>query len=432
MQTKLGSAKADITPLEPLPLAGFGSRKGNNEGVAQRLYLRVFLFEQEGEQPSDKRRMLLTEADILQWPSDKMEEWRRTIKIRWGIEPDAVILQASHTHGGPQTGTNFLPMVGHYSPSFVNLLESKLFSAIEQACANIVPVTAEIGYGKCGIGIHRRRLLGGYIEMLPDDTVPIDREVTAIRFRTEEGSTKAVLFHFTCHPTSSAENRVTADYPGVAMETVGLSLGEGAIVGFLQGCCGDIRPALIEGDRFRRGTDTDSRRLGNELAAEVLHILQSPMEQLNFLPIQATGISLELPYQSVPSAEELEKLLEDDGVDGEWSRHLRDYPERLQPTLPFRITLVQVADRLSFMAMSGEMVNAYGEAIKRISGRRALPLAYSNGLIGYVPTASQIREGGYESVGSVKYFGLPAPFAECIEEELMLGITNLWKPYLNK
>ncbi|RAV11917.1 neutral/alkaline non-lysosomal ceramidase N-terminal domain-containing protein [Paenibacillus contaminans] len=425
VRTMLGTAKADITPPEPLPLAGFGSRTGSFEGVAQRLALRVFLFKQEGEHPSDKRMMLLAEADILQWPSDKSAEWSRTIQERWGIERDAVILQASHTHGAPQTGTNCLPIVGQYAPTFVELLETSLFASIMHAFANLVPVSAEIGRGECGIGIHRRRMHGGHIEMLPNHDTPIDREVTVIRFRTEEGSTKAVLFHYTCHPTSSAENLVTADYPGAAMEAVEASLGEGVIAGFMQGCCGDIRPALIAGDRFRPGTDQDSRRLGHELAAEVLRILESPMEKLAFVPIEATGVDLELPFQYLPAAGELANLQEDIGVDGDWSRHLLANPELLQPAMPFRITLVHLADRLSFMAMGGEMVNAYGEAIKRLSGGTALPLAYSNGLIGYVPTASQIREGGYEAAGSVKYFGLPAPFAEAAEGNLTEGIAGL-------
>ncbi|WP_010282114.1 hypothetical protein [Bacillus timonensis] len=43
---QLGTAKIDITPLHPVPLAGFESRKDNFEGVLHPLYARILLFEQ--------------------------------------------------------------------------------------------------------------------------------------------------------------------------------------------------------------------------------------------------------------------------------------------------------------------------------------------------------------------------------------------------
>ena len=47
---------------------------------------------------------------------------------------------------------------------------------------------------------------------------------------------------------------------------------------YLQGCCGDIRPALVRDDQFYRGDAGDVRRLGAELADAISTVLNGPME----------------------------------------------------------------------------------------------------------------------------------------------------------
>ncbi|MFC3798625.1 hypothetical protein [Cohnella sp. GCM10012308] len=80
----------------------------------------------------------------------------------------------------------------------------------------------------------------------------------------------------------------------------------------------------------------------------------------------------------------------------------------------FEITKLKIADGLTFIAMNGEMVADYGLFVKSRSPD-LVPLAYSNGMIGYVTTAEQLLEGGYEPIESVPYFGLPGPFDQTVE-----------------
>ena len=61
---------------------------------------------------------------------------------------------------------------------------------------------------------------------------------------------------------------------------------------------------------------------------------------------------------------------------------------------------------------------AAGEDASGSSGRgtlRVLPMGYTNGMIGYIPTAAQIAEGGYESFWSTPYFLLPSPLSPAAE-----------------
>jgi len=46
-------------------------------------------------------------------------------------------------------------------------------------------------------------------------------------------------------------------------------------------------------------------------------------------------------------------------------------------------------------------------------------------MIGYVPTAAQLAEGGYEPDGSTRYFLLPSGFSPVIERDVRQAFEHL-------
>jgi hypothetical protein len=46
-------------------------------------------------------------------------------------------------------------------------------------------------------------------------------------------------------------------------------------------------------------------------------------------------------------------------------------------------------------------------------------------MIGYVPTAEQVNEGGYEAVESALFFGLPSPFDSSLESKIKKALHQL-------
>jgi hypothetical protein len=200
----------------------------------------------------------------------------------------------------------------------------------------------------------------------------------------------------------------------------------------LQGCCGDIRPGLVRDGAFYRGTDDDVRALGARLAAEVSAILRRPMEQLQPARIRSELLTVELPFQTLPTRAALEARRDDPDIPGAWSRLLLAQPERLQPAIPFRIQMLVLGDGLALLAMEGEVVVEYGLWVKQRFGGKVLPIPYSNGMVGYVPVAHQIAEGGYEARDSVPYFGLPAPFAPSLEERIKASIDAAGRHLLDQ
>lgn len=429
---EMGTSIMEISPPQHVPLAGFAHRKGANEGVSRPLFVRASVFVQsqgKGQKedlPDGKqRKALLVQADIIWWGPERLDHLRQRLHRRWFIEPEKMLFHASHTHGGPQTSNQFSDAIGAMDEAYMDFLEQQVEIAVEEAHKNIEPVTMEKGTGECiGIGINRRKLVNGTIEMAPNPEGFNDTEVTVIRFIKDDRRIKSIWFHFTCHPTTTGDNLVTSDYSGAAMEKLDEIFGLGTSC-FLQGCCGDIRPALIENDQFIRGHDNDVQKNGIALAASVIEILNKPMIPLIPTALEAWNEMVDLPFQRIPSTEELQPDMTDDEMTEAWKRLMLSGNGKLRPSTQLSLQQLRLAEGLSLLAMDGEMVLEYGLLIKQLSQSQTLPLAYSNGMVGYIPTAKQIDEGGYESIRSGPFFGYPSPFTKDVENIVTGGIRKL-------
>lgn len=423
MEIRLGTTIADITPPSPIPLAGYSSRTAPFDDVARPLYVRVWLFEHNG--PTGTHKALLVQADLIWWDTAQVVAMKQQIAQKWGIAPAQILFHATHTHGGPQTTNAFSPILGQTSADYPLLLEREIMQAIAQAHDDLEPVMLEHGTGTCpGIGINRRKIVAGEAQFAPNPEGPNDEEVTVVRCLTASGETKGILFHFTCHPTTTSANRVTSEYCGAAMALLDQTWGLGSSC-FLQGCCGDIRPRLLRDDQFYSGTEADIERLGAHLADAVEQILSTEMTPLRFAPLAGWSADVELAFREVPSDDQLSPAADDDEMMKQWKIMMGTDAYKEKQVTHLHIQLLQLAEDFALMGMAGEMVLGYGLTVKQRSGNTVLPLGYSNGMVGYVPVSSQLAEGGYESASSGYLFGYPSPFADDVESRIHDAIDGL-------
>ncbi|TMV49585.1 hypothetical protein FE783_13885 [Paenibacillus mesophilus] len=422
---KLGVCKIDITPRWPVELAGFANhdRKGKTyDEVLRPLYARMFYF-RDDHADGTYSQALLVSADLIWWGTDRIGAIREKLLQRWGLKESSVILHATHTHSGPQT-SKWFQLLGRVDPEYIEHLEQQMVDGVGLAMANAETVIIERGTSECPGGINRRRIMNGKAEKLPNDEGPNDPEVTVVRFGTESGSTKGLLVHYTCHPSITSANSVSSEFTGVAMDLVEEQIGGGAAVSaFLQGYCGDIRANLVRDGVFCGGNDEDVRAQGNRLADAVLERLRLPMERLKACPLTGKQLLVPIPFARLPTYEELRQEIARPGGKKAWAALLLREPERIQAGQLLEMTRLDLASGLSLLAMNGEMVVEYGLFIKQVSNGTVLPLGYSNGMIGYIPTAGQLSEGGYEPLEAIYYFGLPAPYDGALEENIRKHIV---------
>ena len=420
MSLLLGTARADITPDHPVELAGFGNRHGVFDGVQSPLEVQAFAF---GELGGDARspRAILVCADLIWWGPDLASTLRADIGRCLGIDPHAVVLHASHTHGGPMTSTMFSPVVGRSDSGYLDALRATVLDTAERAGAQLEHVDLHRGVASAAIGMNRRRRNDDGTFLGPDPDGTVDREVVTLRFVRSDESTSALLVHFACHPSTMWNRQVSADFPGAMRRSLYNRLHTDLTIAYMQGCAGDVRVALTEGDEFREGTPEDIARMGTVLADAVSEALINEWHvPTNDMKVweSTTGLSL-----VNPSSADLERLLATD-VWGEWASLMLRHPERLSPTIPLHLSVLKLGDDLALLGFDAEVCVEYGLYLKAVYGGRVLPLTCCNGMIGYVVTERQLHEGGYEPNESYTFVYRPGRFANTVEDQVRQGVQE--------
>lgn len=415
-ELRLGTAKVDITPRWPVPLAGFAARGalGVFDRVAHPIYARLFLFRHADVDGQETAALLVT-ADLLWWGEERVPRLRERLAQRCGIPADSVWLHGTHSHSGPQTSDRFADLLGVSDSGYVDWLEDVVAEAAAAAAADLEPVSAAVSVSSCSISVNRRKVEAGVANYAADPNGPRDPDLSVLKYNVKDsvrGRVKGVLVHYACHPVVSMENVLSSEFCGVAMADIERTLGDGAVAGFLQGACGDLNPAGPDGELILAGGDADVRRIGAALADDVRHALTAQLVPLEPAPVVCRDRSVRVPLQLVPTREELEAQKDEPGVTGDWARKLLAAPERLVPDVPLRWVWLRLAKGVTLLAANAELVVDYGLYAKAAAaGGRVLPMGYTNGMIGYIPTAAQVAEGGYESLGSIPYFLLPSPLS---------------------
>src|SRR5439155_24251368 len=93
---KAGIAKAVITPAKPLWLAGYSGRNKPAEGKVMDLWVKVLALED-----AEGHRAIILTSDTLGIPRSIYQPVCAALKQRCGLQPDQILLSASHTHCGP-------------------------------------------------------------------------------------------------------------------------------------------------------------------------------------------------------------------------------------------------------------------------------------------------------------------------------------------
>jgi hypothetical protein len=83
-----------------------------------------------------------------------------------------------------------------------------------------------------------------------------------------------------------------------------------------------------------------------------------------------------------------------------------------------------LADGLSLLGFDAEVCVEYGLHVKEISAGAVLPIGYTNGMIGYLVTAEQLRLGGYEPDESYPYVYRPGRFAPDAEARVLAALAE--------
>ncbi|MDN3688832.1 neutral/alkaline non-lysosomal ceramidase N-terminal domain-containing protein [Cyclobacterium jeungdonense] len=414
MVWKTGTDKFKITPQTPLWMAGYGHRDHPAQGKYSELWVKVIAFEDQ----QGNTAVLLT-SDLLGLPGKMSEKIRTAIYQQYGLTKSQVILNSSHTHSGPVLEAalyDIYPLdeqqqqrISEYSRQ----LEQDIVESVGRALENRAPSRVYAANGTARFQVNRRNNKESEIHLLTELKGPIDHAVPVIKVTDLQDRITAVLFGYACHPTVLSQYSWSADYPGYAQETLEENH-PGAMALFFQGAAGDQNP-------LPRRTVPLARQYGKELAAAVERVLEEDMKTLD-PELSYAYEEIDLALNPPMSRETLETMIaEESGYMKRWAeRMLEEQKKGLNPdsSYPFPIQVWKLGEQVLF-SMGGESTIGYANRLKAKYGPEVFVMAYSNDVMGYIPTEIILQEGGYEGYSSQMVYGLHNSWKAGLEEQIL-------------
>ncbi len=391
---KCGTARAVITPGSPVRMAGYADRTGPYEGKYEDIWLRALHL----SDTESGRRAVIVSADLI-WFNPEMMELLEERLGTIGYSRDEVVFTATHNHSGPGNGNAFIPPLENGERAYMERLAGIAAETIAAAGQGAVPVTARYGTAEAPLNVDRRVAKDGGIAMLPNYGVEADHLMTVISFWKEDGSMAAAAVHYPCHANLAHENMLQRDYPGILVDRIEEEY-PGSMAIFLQGATGDMRPNSVLGDRFVPASRGGVIAFGREAGEYAIEAIRSSSRRSGGIgrPASASG--------DIPVEHDFSAPL-DDATRSLWM----EWVEKKGCPDGERLTVRRFSIcGIDMLFANCEIVRSYAAYARELSEGCILS-GYSDGMIGYIPDDRQIREGGYEPVGSAPYFAIAGRFA---------------------
>jgi hypothetical protein len=251
---------------------------------------------------------------------------------------------------------------------------------------------------------------------------PNDHAVPVIKVVDTHGDLMAVAFGYACHPTVLDGYAWSGDYPGFAAIELEKDY-PGATAMFFMGAGADQNP-------LPRRSVALARQYGKEMAAAVERVLEEDMRVLS-PQLSVSYAEIDLPLNPPFSASELTGIIQD-SVEYEiyqqrWAERMLDKLEKKETFIssyPYPLQVWQLGDQM-MVNMGGEVVVEYAISLKKIYGQDVFVIACSNDVMGYIPSATILEEGGYEGLVSQMVYGLPNTWKPGIDSLIIEAVVSL-------
>ena len=449
---RVGVASVVVDVPVGTTLSGFAARTSGSSGVHDPCTVRALAV---GE-------TCWVAVDVCALHEDTCAE----IEAASGMGPGHAAVTATHTHSGPACTP------GRLAGDDAAIRRGVVAAAVSAAAAareSREPMTLRHSATRAvGVAVNRR-----------DPSQAIDPPIDLVSFERADGSVRAWLVSYPCHPVVlSADNLlVSGDYVHFLRDELELSA-PGSVALFLPGTAGDVNnghPAEASfGDAPQAGrTFTEAERIGRHLARSALAstrrivapdaaVAEPDAAVAEAAAVAAVAAVAEPAYGPVigwsASARRLRLRLRTlDAVApgilaSRWEERARaagrgeaallrawvewaGQREEDEPmTWEARVTSMRWG-ALTLIGLPGEPFHSCAEIVHDAvrSGRHAqghppgpiIVTGYTSGCPGYLPEASAYAKGGYEVVDAHRYYGMPAPFAQGSVEALQAVAVQL-------
>jgi neutral ceramidase len=421
---KAGYCEMDITPDIGMEQPG-GYGKSFHRTLHDPCKARAVVFD------DGQKRVALVGTDTLIIPRDLVLKARARIQALCGIEPEAIMIGASHSHSSGPVGMVQPGEFDHASdlvkklayeqsscadPKFLKYVEDQIVAAVE--LANNRRAISATGFGsgiEDQVAFNRRlRMKNGLSFSHPGagnpDIIgyagPIDPQVGVIGTWSKDGQLIGCVVNYTCHATTNPGG-ISANWIQYLEHTIRGTFGENVVVVYLQGACGDITQVDNLSPYARPAAEQWSRLVGGRVGAEAVKVLLSMTPGTN-APVDFKSKVWNIPRRKPSPAHLQQSLAIVQGDPKKFSTTEVTFAKEIlmldaliqkHPSVEVEVQAIQVGPVVCVSNPAEYFVN-YGLDIKK---RSQFPLTFivelANGCVGYVPTLEAFgpNGGGYET-----------------------------------
>jgi hypothetical protein len=424
---EIGVSRVEITPEYPVRLTGYGLRTNVFDSVEQKLWAKSLVLGQKG-----KPTMVWITLDLVGFPAFFADALFARLVQKIGLKDRAqLVVSATHTHNGPETGV--LINIFGVTPSPEHLADVKLYrdNLLDKLERLVVDANSSKAPGKLSwavdqltFAMNRRVLEGGkWKDFGETPNGPVDHDLPVLRVTDLNGKLVALLMNYACHGTTLVpeHNFVHGDWMGAAQDMIEKNYpGVTAMVAI--GCGGDANPSP-------RGEFAHVNQHAIMTADKIDKLLKSDkFSMLNSIPAGSMK-KIELTFAHVPDAKEFVEQSRMETAPGLYARNSLSILAQggtIPGTMSYPVQVWSFENQLAIVFLGGEVVVDYSLRIKREFIKEKMWVnAYSNDVSIYIASKRLFAEGGYEVDGSMPYYNRPSRLTEDTEEKIMTAIREL-------
>lgn len=421
----VGYSSKIINPDEPIPLVGYGNEE--TRYMEERMGdIKLFVIAMSDGEGND---ILWINTDLIQISSEIGVLMQQLISTETGVPEERIYISGNHSHSAPKiTG-------GTESAERVSRYQQKVYDAVVaasvEAMADRKPASLETGSVETEnlnfVKHYQYVDENGVTQYFGDNfgtavynettkhTTQADTTMHLLRIK-REGCKDIVVANWRAHPHftgGSGKYVLSPDYPGFFREAVEQQLGVDCV--FMQGACGNVNSSTRLAEERRT---TDVRTFGKLLADYAIEGLENNMtpietgtiktkyyeywgeinHRFDSLYVQAKTVSS--VWAQTNSWDECRPYMTPYGIRSPYhaTAIVSNYSRTTEKDGKLIMNAVTIGESFAFVTFPGELFDTISEQMEAGSPYASTMLiGYSNGHIGYLPSAYGFEYTSYET-----------------------------------
>ena len=436
-ELSLGTAAVDITPPSGAPMAGYYTNR-EATGAHDPLQAKAMVLS------DGSTKIAVVACDLVSLPRDVSEAARAIVAKKLSLEPDHVMITATHSHTTPvvltnPTRYNLTGKTKQIAEAYTEALPGKIAEAIVKADAAMLPVKLRAGVGEENtLGFNRRFFMkDGSIGWNPGKlnpnilrpAGPVDTGVPVLYFESA-GDQKpvAAYVNFALHQDTTGGFQFSADYAYSLARTVQLAKGDDFFTLFTIGAAGNVNH-IDTASKEPQQSFEEAARIGSVLAGVVLTVIKQaqPVENTR-IQVSDEVLKLAMPTYTAAEIADANRTQATQGtahpapfLNLVKAARVIELNARHGKPLDGEVQVFTIGKTVAIVGFPGEMFAEFGIQLKEDSPFPVtVPSELANGDYGYIPNRIAFAEGNYEPTAARTPLGTGEQLVDSAERQLLL------------